>query len=80
MSLKWELIDKLPRGGSYMYTSRARCHGGWLVSSFYSQERKFVDRRINYNNGQSYSTSVGGGLSAGTGLTFVPDPNHEWEI
>lgn len=68
----WEKQDTGPNGFKRgVYFHRAKVIGGWLVHHSYSQ----VDGR---------PTPSGSSEPAGTGIgasvTFVPDPNHAWNL
>jgi hypothetical protein len=65
--IRWEPLRQTgaPEGNK---TYRAAVPGGWLVC-VYDREEK-TSRRLD---------SVGHGIGVGTGVTFVPDPRHEWK-
>lgn len=66
--LHWEEINH----DNGFYLRRARVVNGWLVSAIYD-----VLSPTHYSNG--YITSTTGYQWQGS-LTFVPDPNHEWNL
>ena len=56
-----------------LVVQRAKTFGGWLVRSLGTYE---VQRKYDAGDGKKdYEASAG----MGVGLTFVPDPNHEWD-
>lgn len=69
-TLKWERIDQATNGnGGYdsgtmgeWAVFRLKVPGGWLV------------RIISDSN----TGRTSGGMGSGAGITFVPDPHHEW--
>lgn len=55
----------MEKGGTVTYLRRTPAIGGWLVESVrYEKKENFDDIEIGY----------------GVGLTFVPDPEHKWEL
>ena len=63
--LSWESVDNnyQPQGQDKMRVLRARVPKGWLVSMLWT--RKTVTEHHQ--------------LTPYSGLTFVPDPKHEWK-
>jgi hypothetical protein len=78
--LQWEIIEQTCSSGSQSLctlTQRLKVPGGWLVRSTHTE--RGVAHHL-YGIGSpppTYATL--GGVGVGTGLTFVPDPNHSWQ-
>lgn len=82
--LVWERIELSQSSGDHVFhgvpgnarfvlTQRARVPGGWLVRTQLIRVLAGV-RPVD-------QPWVGGvGVGAGVGLTFVPDPGHEWKV
>ena len=66
LKLEWQSV---PESGGLQYTStyRARVPGGWLVA-------------VGHHRRETVSRQQGAGLGIGmsAGVTFVPDPDHQW--
>lgn len=54
------------------YIGRAKVFGGWLV--YQSWDKSFQ------KGGGPGVPPTAGGMGIGTGLTFVPDPGHAWNL
>tara|TARA_Y100000746_G_C15345427_1_gene383661 strand:+ start:231 stop:461 length:231 start_codon:yes stop_codon:yes gene_type:complete len=65
--MRWEIIEEYSETHIGQYVRRTEVPGGWLVESVF--DRVYRSTAQDDNNG----------LSAGVGLTFVPDPNKEWQ-
>ncbi|HYY95648.1 MAG TPA: hypothetical protein VE713_14190 [Pyrinomonadaceae bacterium] len=72
MSLEFEYIKKFERGmsqrGMEFEIYRAKVPGGWLVAM------KYTHSEVQGNAVNDWAWGYGYG-----GLTFIPDPNHEWQ-
>jgi hypothetical protein len=82
--LSWETIENTCPGGpsehwrDCTYTERLNVPGGWLVrSTRLVREPSFVIVPPGLPAAGN-TLPTGGGLGAGVGLTFLPDPNHAW--
>ena len=65
--LQWEPLGPMP-GLPKSILHRAPVPGGWLVCA-----RGFEEKSRNYRAGAGY------GIGMSSGLTFVPDPEHNWK-
>jgi hypothetical protein len=73
--LSWETIENWR---DCIYTERLNVPGGWLVrSTRLVREPSFVIVPPGLPAAGN-TLPTGGGLGAGVGLTFLPDPNHAW--
>ena len=70
MMLIWESVKQQTSDGrnlsGYMY--RAKVPNGWLVKEV--QDCGFLDAFQRYVDGYTWTSSI----------TFVPDPEHKWEL
>jgi hypothetical protein len=69
--MNWESIDQKYSG--YLY--RAPIFGGWLVKEVHDVSTILPDWSANIpgiRNEQGYEFR--------SSITFVPDPNHEWDL
>lgn len=71
--LKFDVLWKEDHSGNdwdnSFFIARAKVLGGWLV--FQSWDKSFKERVPG-------NPASAGGLGIGTGLAFVPDPDHKW--
>lgn len=79
--LAWELLEQegwweVGGAGYTRRVARAKIPGGWLVRA---QEDSRVIRAAGGQTGQP-TTAMGVGEGRGVGLTFVPDPGHQWAL
>jgi hypothetical protein len=65
--MKWEDIGH----DNGFYLRRARIFGGWLVNAIAD---------VNTLRHDGYSLSTSQGYEWRNSITFVPDPNHEWDL
>lgn len=68
--LKWEDVPQDNR----FYLRRTPIFGGWLVQMISDVNTPF---KISVNDGEIYDRQ---GDEHRTSITFVPDPNHEWDL
>jgi hypothetical protein len=63
--ISWEEVENNyhPQGQDKMRVYRAKVPNGWLVSILWTRKTVIVHDQ----------------LTPYSGLTFVPDPNHEWQ-
>jgi hypothetical protein len=66
--LKWENI---PHDNGF-HLRRAKTFGGWLIAAISDVNTVISESSGFYNNEQGHEFR--------TAITFVPDPNHEWEL
>jgi hypothetical protein len=68
--LVWETVKQQTSDGRNLsgYIYRAKVSNGWLVKEV--QDCGFVDTHQRYVDGYSWTSSI----------TFVPDPEHKWEV
>lgn len=62
---KWETV---PSDGENL--ERLKVHGGWLVKTYSDVMHRNDD----------YGDRMQSGWDWRVAMTFVPDPNHEWEL
>ena len=79
--LHWEVIERLQseidtEHGYLRTIRRAKVHGGWLVQA--RVEIRDTERHGAAFGQNPQTVRVTFGLGVGLGLTFVPDPAHEW--
>ena len=68
-----DVLGHVPSNGRWLLTERAHVPGGWLVRSHVS--------RVIASAHPAEQPWVGGvGLGAGISITFVPDPEHAWDV
>ena len=80
--LEWETIELFKSGYDYdgRYNShisivqRARVIGGWLVRA--SESSGASDWFTNDSGGAALGKALGNGV----GLTYIPDPNYQWDL
>lgn len=65
---KWETLypeNDMDHGNAYLQTDRAKVIGGWLIREMVSiDSNEHVDDWKNVNSN----------------ITFIPDPDHQWEV
>lgn len=64
VAIKWEKLKHTPHYGNVY---RARVPGGWLVLADTWARHADTEGERHYD-------------STGVGITFYPDPNHEWTL
>jgi hypothetical protein len=87
LKLEWEVIEKsCPAGylatgfNDCTYSERLKVPGGWLVRTTHvvrEQASHFVPP---FPGGSGGNYTTGGGMGLGSGLTFLPDPGHTWQV
>lgn len=66
--LQWEKVRRDPSDKSEIVTWRAWVDGGWLVSIWSEKGGR----------GGANQTPIKDGTNWGGGVTFYPDPAHQW--
>ena len=78
------LIFERVEAQAEFFVYRARIRGGWLVAMKYYDSEHHTEGHTTSESyaetGRSWAWGAGWGYGYGYGgLTFVPDPNHEWD-
>jgi hypothetical protein len=68
-----EVLGHVPSNGRWLLTERAKVPGGWLV-------RTHISRVLASAHPVDQPWVGGIGVGAGISITYVPDPEHTWDV